>query len=87
MEIATSTIATHITDDIDGEGGSGLRKIVRSSIRNEKTMDFAKNSQKMIRAKGNGKADRLLLWALVGYWCIHIFYIDESYLCFENRTG
>lgn len=27
LEIATSTIATHITDDIDGEGGSGLRKL------------------------------------------------------------
>ena len=40
LEIATSTIATHITDDIDGEGGSGLRKIVRSSIRNEKTYGF-----------------------------------------------
>ena len=26
-------------------------------------------------------------WFLAGCWCIYIFYIDESYLCFENGSG
>ena len=62
-----------ITDDGGGDGGSGLRKIVRFSSRNEKTMNFAKNSLKNVRTKGNEKGHRLLL--LVSCWLLVYLYL------------
>ena len=62
-----------ITDDGGGDGGSGLRKIVSFSSRNEKTMNFAKNYYKNVRTKGNEKGHRLLL--LVSCWLLVYLYL------------
>ena len=73
-----------ITDDGGGDGGSGLRKIVRFSSRNEKTIKILKKTSERKEMK---KDTDYYCWFLAGCWCIYIFYIDESYLCFENGSG